>query len=180
MNITFDCPRCEQPARVEVASEADSLACPSCQAVIRFPDRAFSHGRVERCLVCPSTDLFLRKDFPQKLGVTIVALGIISSTVAYYFGRIYLTFGLLFLSAAVDFLLYEIVGQALVCYRCSAHYRGLAGLNSHEPFNLETHERYRQQAARLAGAGREVGKGDRERGTGSSRQSREIQPSAKT
>jgi hypothetical protein len=45
--------------------------------------------------------------------------------------------------------LYQLVGFALVCYRCHAHYRGVRGLDSHAPFRLETHERYRQQAARL-------------------------------
>jgi hypothetical protein len=42
------------------------------------------------------------------------------------------------------------VGDSLVCYRCQAEYRQLPSLAEHGPFRLETHERYRQQAARLA------------------------------
>ncbi|MEX2186840.1 MAG: hypothetical protein WD875_08610 [Pirellulales bacterium] len=150
MNVTFDCPHCQQGARVDVPDAARSLACPHCSTVLRFPPGAWSGGRLDRCVVCPSTDLFLRKDFPQIIGVGVVAFGIISSTIAYYFGHIYLTFGMLFASAAIDFVLYQIVGQALVCYRCHTHYRMLAGLDAHTPFNLETHERYRQEAARLS------------------------------
>jgi hypothetical protein len=149
MNVTFNCPHCEQDARVDVAEGARSLACPHCQATLRFPENAWNGGQLKRCVVCPSSDLFLRKDFPQSLGVGVVAFGIVSSTIAYYFGMIYLTFGLLFACAAIDFILYYIVGQALVCYRCHTHYRMLPGLGGHVPFNLETHERYRQEAARL-------------------------------
>jgi hypothetical protein len=135
MNVTFDCPRCDEGARVDVPEGAKSLACPHCQHALRFPDGAWKDGRLSRCVVCPSTDLFLRKDFPQSLGVGVVVLGVVSSTIAYYFGHIYLTFACLFACAAIDFVLY--------------HYRLLAGLDAHSPFNLETHERYRQEAARL-------------------------------
>ncbi len=62
------------------------------------------------------------------------------------------TYAILFATAAVDFVLYFFTGNALQCYRCQAEYRGVEGLEKHEPFNLETHERYRQQAARLAQA----------------------------
>ncbi len=150
MNVTFGCPHCEQPARLDVPDATQAIACPHCHAKLRFPPGAWSSGRLTRCVVCPSTDLFLRKDFPQSLGVAVVALGIVSSTIAYYFGHIYLTYGLLFACAAIDFVLYYVVGQALVCYRCQTHYRMLAGLDGHAPFNLETHERYRQEAARLS------------------------------
>ena len=45
-------------------------------------------------------------------------------------------------------LLYLLVRDAIVCYRCGAHYRGYDDDDSHTPFNLEIHERYRQEAAR--------------------------------
>ena len=60
-----------------------------------------------------------------------------------------LTFVILAASALIDVLLYQIVGNALVCYRCEAHYRFLPGLEQYAPFDLEIHERYRQEAARL-------------------------------
>jgi monovalent cation:H+ antiporter-2, CPA2 family len=33
-------------------------------------------GRLTRCIVCPSVDLFVRKDFPQRVGVGLVAIGL--------------------------------------------------------------------------------------------------------
>jgi hypothetical protein len=150
MNVTFACPRCEQAARVAVADADRSLACPQCRARISFPEGAWTGGRLSRCLVCPCTELFLRKDFPQKLGIAIVAVGFIASTIAWYYYWIYTAYAALFATALLDVVLYFFVPQALVCYRCEAHYRQVAGLESHSPFSLETHERYRQLAARLA------------------------------
>ena len=59
-----------------------------------------------------------------------------------------LTFGILFATAIIDVVLYSLVGDALMCYRCFAQYRGQDKYEEHGPFNLETHERYRQAAAR--------------------------------
>jgi len=60
------------------------------------------------------------------------------------------TFGILFATALIDVVLYLVVPDALMCYRCGATYRLGSGTGGHGPFNLETHERYRQQAARMA------------------------------
>jgi hypothetical protein len=60
-----------------------------------------------------------------------------------------LTFAILFATALVDLVLYIVVGDALLCYRCGAQYRNVEQMEEHSGFNLETHERYRQQAARL-------------------------------
>ncbi len=106
---------------------------------------------MNRCLICPSTDLFVRKAFPQRLGVTIVAVGILASCVTWYFAEVVATFAILFATALVDVVLYLIVPDALMCYRCGALYRRTEGTGDHGPFNLETHERHRQQAARMAG-----------------------------
>ena len=115
-----------------------------------MPAGAVAEGRVRRCLVCPSTDLFVRKDFPQRLGVTIVTIGLLASCVAWAKTEVYLTFAILFATAVIDVMLYFIVPNALMCYRCGAMYRGAADIDEHESFNLETHERYRQQKIRLA------------------------------
>jgi hypothetical protein len=50
---------------------------------------------------------------------------------------------------AADLALFALVGNALMCYRCGAQYRGTAEMDAHGQFNLETHEKYRQLAARV-------------------------------
>ena len=62
---------------------------------------------------------------------------------------IYTTYAILFASALLDIVLYFCVGNVLQCYRCEAQYRGIDGLDAYTPFSLETHERFRQEAARL-------------------------------
>jgi hypothetical protein len=134
---------------MDVASTDATLVCPRCSQATEVPPGALADGRVRRCLVCPSTDLFVRKDFPQRLGVGIVAAGIIGSCVTWAMTLPVATFGVLFATALVDVLLYLVVPDALTCYRCGATYRMAEGTGGHGPFNLETHERYRQQAARM-------------------------------
>ena len=109
-------------------------------------------NRVQRCLVCPSSDLYVRKDFPQRVGVALVGVGIVGSSIAWYHGDLLWTFGILFATALLDVLLYALVGDALMCYRCHAQYRGCEGMEVHGQFDLETHEKYRQLAARMPGS----------------------------
>ncbi|MGD9719642.1 MAG: hypothetical protein AB7O59_00310 [Pirellulales bacterium] len=118
------------------------------------PADAFDGEQLRRCIACPSTDLFVRKDFPQRLGVTIVVLGIVASSIAWAYTYTIATFAILFATALVDVVLYLVVPDALACYRCGAMYRLAKGMERHGAFNLETHERYRQQAARMADTSR--------------------------
>ena len=134
-----------------MASTDGALVCPKCGQSIADATDAFDDGRLRRCLACPSTDLFVRKDFPQRLGVAIVTVGIIASCVTWAMSLLVATFAVLFATALVDVVLFLIVPDALSCYRCGAIYRLAEGTSAHGPFNLETHERHRQQAARMAG-----------------------------
>ena len=152
MNVTYACPSCDQGVRIHFDADTPTLDCPYCQSKITITKDAIEQNRVKRCLVCPSNDLFVRKDFPQRLGVGLVVIGIIGSSIAWYHADVLWTFGILFATALVDVLLYMFVGDALMCYRCQAQYRGVDEMDSHGQFDLETHERYRQLAARLESA----------------------------
>jgi hypothetical protein len=151
MNVTFACPHCHQGARTCVTATDAVLECPHCHQVMSVPHDAFEGGHLCRCLVCPSTDLFVRKDFPQRLGVGVVLLGIIGSSIAWGYSLPIVTFAVLFATALVDVVLFLIVPDALMCYRCGAQFRLADGMDRLGTFDLETHERYRQQAARMAG-----------------------------
>jgi len=150
MNVTYTCPKCEQLNRNDVDASTVALRCEACGQNLQIPPGAVEDHRVRRCLVCPSTDLFVRKDFPQRLGVAIVVVGFVASSVAWYGYHMYLTFGILFATALVDVLLYALVGEGLMCYRCGAMYRGFDNIEEHGAFDLEIHERHRQQVARLS------------------------------
>ncbi len=150
MNLTFACPQCEESARVDLEVDADRLTCPHCQTTIKLPAHSFEAGQMQRCLICPSRDVYLRKDFPQRLGVLIVVLGFAASTVTWAYSRPIWTFAILFATALVDVVLYLVMPNAVSCYHCGAQYRGLPDSDRYSGFDLETHERHRQQKMRLA------------------------------
>ncbi len=148
MNVTFACPACEATVRQDLSPEAP-LHCPHCEKQWPIPAGAVHEGRLERCVVCPSTEVYLRKDFPQGLGVTIVAIGLTASTVPWYYHNWYGWFAILLATAMADMVLYFVMGDMLQCYRCHAQYRGVAEIDQHAAFDLEIHERHRQLTARL-------------------------------
>jgi hypothetical protein len=150
MHVTFRCPTCEQTTRASLHEQA--LTCARCQAAIRGAEataREVEQGRVTRCLVCPCEELFVRKDFPQRLGLLIIVLGFVASSIALALHQSVLSLVILIGTALVDAALYMLMGNVLTCYRCHAEYRNVAE-GEHPTFSLEIHERYRQQAARMA------------------------------
>lgn len=149
MNITYKCPACERTVRSQINSGSDPLACPHCRQQIKIPEGAIVGQQIHRCLVCPSTELYARKDFPQRLGVGLVIAGFVGSSIAWWNYQVLWSFAILFGTALVDLLLYIVMGESLTCYRCHAQYRGFDEIERHGGFDLETHERYRQMAARL-------------------------------
>lgn len=147
--ITYSCPDCSGLLQANFDTDAVDVQCPSCgtNRQLRKPD--VDSGYLQRCLACPSTELFVRKDFPQRLGVTIVALGIVFSSVCWYYEWVVGTFGVLLLTALIDVVLYMTMGNVLECYRCHAQYRGLPGFDDYDQFDLEAYEKHRQQALRM-------------------------------
>src|SRR4051812_13492547 len=149
MNLTYNCPGCARAARETISAGSRTLDCPQCHHQIAIPAGAIEAQQIKRCLVCPSRDLYARKDFPQRLGVALVVLGFVGSSIAWANYHVLWTFAILFVTALVDLLLYVVMGESLTCYRCGAQYRGFEEIERHGGFDLETHERYRQMAARL-------------------------------
>jgi hypothetical protein len=149
MNVTYQCPVCQKAVRETISAESVKLGCSHCGQQIAIPPQAIKGDRLNRCLVCPSTDLFARKDFPQRLGVALVIIGFVGSSIAWANYQVFWTFAILFATALVDLGLYIVMGESLTCYRCHAQYRGFDDIELHGGFDLETHERYRQMAARM-------------------------------
>lgn len=162
MRITYACPSCDATVTQAGVETATSLVCSRCGAAVSVPaeavawtnaaggpaDAATGVPVLRRCMVCPSTELFVRKDFPQRLGVAIVVVGFVASCVTWAWQMLVPTFAILFGTALIDVVLYLVMPECLTCYRCASRYRGAAG--PHGGFDLETHERHRQQRIRLA------------------------------
>jgi hypothetical protein len=145
VNVTFDCPACGQAqARVELAGPTE-WQCPACDHLVSL---AGDGGSLDACAVCGNPELFKKKDFPHWLGLTILTVACLGSVIPYYLYHQWLTWTILIGSALFDGLLYLWVGDAVVCYRCNAHYRGLEPGPAHAPFELGIGERYRQERLR--------------------------------
>lgn len=151
MQIAFECPVCEYPGRLEIPP-AHTWSCPRCDHLLSpvSTDGSVAPGSspaLPACALCGNADLYRKKDFPHALGMGILVLACLASTITYWFYDWWLTWGILIGSAAFDGLLYLCVPDVVVCYRCGARHRGVAA-STHAPFELTIHERYRQERLR--------------------------------
>lgn len=155
MNVLYACHNCGFATRAEFDGETPAVRCRHCDHEVELPRGTVADGQLERCVVCPSDELYVRKDFPQQVGVTIVFIGLAISCIPWYYHNWFGTFAVLFATALIDAALYAVKGNLLQCYRCHSQYRDVPGIDDHLPFDLEVHERHRQQLARLKDAERQ-------------------------
>ncbi len=146
MEIRFPCPACDYPAGRLNSSAAKEWQCPECDHLVHLVGEPSPD--LSTCAVCGNAELYKKKDFPHSLGMAILALACLSSTLSYWLYSKWWTWAILIGSAAFDGLLYLWVKDAVVCYRCNAHYRGIRPGSAHAPFELTIHERYRQERER--------------------------------
>lgn len=99
---------------------------------------------LKSCPACGCRDLFIRKDFPQKVGLSVV----VAAAVAFFVlaaraSTFYLGVWVLVGAAAVDAVLYVFVRRVTVCYRCRAEFRDVPRNPEHGGFELAVAEKYR-------------------------------------
>lgn len=146
VNVRFTCPSCDHPGRLETPLPAE-WACPKCSCTTPLkPDNA--DPVLAGCVACGNAELYRKKDFPHALGLGILTLALLASTITYFFYQQWWTWGILIGSALFDCLLYLVVRDVVVCYRCEAHYRRPPPGPEHKPFELTIYERYRQEQMR--------------------------------
>lgn len=153
MKLKWGCPACLRAASSELAAEATELTCDACGWKRPIPAGDVQQGEARRCLVCGCHDLWRQKDFPPEFGVAIVASGAVLSTVLYAWHLLEWSIGVLMAFALLDMALYVFMPDAAVCYRCHARFRRSGSPRGEEAapgaFDLEVHERYRQERIRL-------------------------------
>ena len=101
--------------------------------------------QLQQCPACGCRDLFIRKDFPQKLGLAIVVIAAVAFLVlAASRQRFWLGAIVLLAAVVVDAVMYFFVPSITVCYRCRAEFRERPINPAHEGFELAVAEKYRQ------------------------------------
>ncbi|MCS7015317.1 MAG: hypothetical protein RMJ19_10450 [Gemmatales bacterium] len=152
MHMEITCPHCHTAFPTNEV-ENTRWTCPSCNHEVGA--RAAAGGnQLARCRVCGNEEMYVQKDFPHRLGLTILVGALALSCVFYYWHWIVWTWAVLLGSVLVDAVLYWLVGTVTVCYRCQTRYRGFAPNPRHHPFELEIGEKYRQERLRRQAAQR--------------------------
>lgn len=118
--------------------------CPACGEAteVNVSDELALRREVLSCPACAGREFFIRKDFPQKLGLTLVIVFGLVASVFYYFENVVATFATLFSLVLIDAVIYLFVGKVTVCYKCRAEFRGVIYNPDHQPFDLATSEKY--------------------------------------
>jgi len=111
--------------------------CRACGAetALPLPPELRESGVVETCPACGSALLYVQRDFNQKAGLAVVAVGAVLAPFTPYYSS-------LMVAALVDALLYALLPEITVCYRCHAHFRGFARNPRHQSFDLHVAEQY--------------------------------------
>lgn len=117
-----------EPARVcEQCNTATDVVAPDAGAII------------EVCAACKHEELYFQKDFNRRTGIALVVLG--SVFVPW-------TYGLSLLGVTIlDYIVWRMVKDVIVCYRCQAVHRGYPPNPALKPFDLITHDRHVYGAA---------------------------------
>jgi DNA-directed RNA polymerase subunit RPC12/RpoP len=132
--IAFACPRCGAEASAGLDGRG---RCPSCsgETLLEPSDSLRGAHVVDRCPVCAGEQLYVQRDFNQKVGLAIVVLGAALAPFTPFYAS-------LFAAAAIDAVLYALLPEITVCYRCQAHFRGFGRNPTHNPFDLHLAEQY--------------------------------------
>ena len=132
--IAFRCPRCGKEATAGIDGQG---RCRSCGEETTLPVSAeLRESRVvDACPACGSSLLYVQRDFNQKVGLGVVAFGAVLAPFTPYYSS-------LMVAALIDALLYTLLPEITVCYRCHAHFRGFARNPQHQAFDLHVAEQY--------------------------------------
>ncbi|MEO8497503.1 MAG: hypothetical protein ABI614_20725, partial [Planctomycetota bacterium] len=66
MNISFACPTCDHTSRIPL-QRGTVVACPECDWQQRTPTAVSADETLDECLVCGCKELFIRKNFSQRV-----------------------------------------------------------------------------------------------------------------
>ncbi len=155
MELTYECPGCGRVDRVAGLESAGEVTCPGCGKARELARGAIEPGdggsSLRACPWCATADLYLQKDFPHGLGLGIVVAGFAVSSVFWFDYRPVPALLVLLATAALDLVLFYLVPDVTICYRCLSQCRGV-GSNPpgrFAPFDLAIGERYRQERLRV-------------------------------
>jgi len=146
MQVRYNCPvdGCIALIEYEPLEECSgTIKCPRCGVdhPLTVTPIMRENGMADVCAVCGCRELFIRKDFPQRLGLIIVIAFGLAAIYAFTFSVI-VAWTILAAAVVVDVIIYAIIGRVTTCYACRAEYRKGKLNPAHEGFDLARSEKY--------------------------------------
>jgi ssDNA-binding Zn-finger/Zn-ribbon topoisomerase 1 len=141
--ISFLCPHCRQQLEFDDLGH-DAAPCPACGQPIqlRITERMRRENIVDQCAVCECHKVYVQKDFNRTLGLSIFITGAVISLVLFGFNWVWSAFGVLLLCAAADGILYKVLPEVTICYKCHSQYRRFTPCATNREFELGLAEKY--------------------------------------
>lgn len=143
MKVSVYCAECLTRIAVPILDPSGEVTCPNGHRPISFShsEAVRKDERVDRCSRCATTAFYVQKDFDQRAGCLLLALGAgLALVISKVFGGVWFVPALL-VFAFVDLLVARRVGSVVICYRCDSEYRDVPRAASYEPYDPHIAER---------------------------------------
>ncbi|HEY8712413.1 MAG TPA: hypothetical protein VIM68_06045 [Thermoanaerobaculia bacterium] len=131
--VNFLCPKCER----RLSREGAASPCEHCgtgSSVAAPP----ANSLITQCAACGHEELYVQKDFNRMTGIALVAAGAVFVPWTYW---------PLIAVTILDYIIWRVVKNVIVCYDCQAVHRGYAENPAIKPFDLVVHDRHVYGAA---------------------------------
>ena len=142
-----ECPEWKNMLEAPDFSRATSADCP-CGWHSTIAPGAIVDQQLVRCPICGTEEMYVQKDFPERVGVLVVVSAVVLATVAWYYYSPTMTFAVLFLFGVADWIFFRTRPEVTICYRCLSQFRGVKENPNHRAFDLGVNERFRQERMR--------------------------------
>lgn len=133
-SVHFLCLKCEQ--RLARGAGEPARACEHCGTP---SDVTAPADFVDRCAACGHEALYFQKDFNRTTGIALVVVGAIFAPFTYFISLVAVTI--------LDYVIWRMVKDVIVCYQCQAVHRGYPPNPALKPFDLVIHDRHVYGAA---------------------------------
>jgi DNA-directed RNA polymerase subunit RPC12/RpoP len=132
--IAFACPACGREALSGLDGRARCAACGH-ESSLQLSQALVERRTVDACPACGGKQLYVQRDFNQRAGLAIVAIGAVLAPFTPYYSS-------LLVAAVIDAGRYALLPEITICYRCQAHFRGFRKNPAHQVFDLHIAEQY--------------------------------------
>ena len=137
IRLSYACPACGRAVEGDLEAGITAMPCRDCAHVTPLPEAPSlsAAGRVDRCPVCGSQDLYVQRDFNRPLGLVLAGIGLALGPFTSWISTV--------VAILVDAGLYLVVPLVAVCYACNAQFRGFDRSKGPGPFDIAVHDAYK-------------------------------------